>query len=226
MLRAIIFDFDGLILDTETPIYTSWEELYCSLGGHLDVAYWVKRVVGTVSNELDHFESLEAQLGRPVDRAALSPQRRQREKELVELQPIQPGVLTYLQEARQLGLRTGVASSSPCHWVTGHLQRLGLLPYFDCVRARDDVSRVKPDPQLYLDVLADLGVRPEEALALEDSPIGVTAAKLAGVFCVAVPNALTRMLSFDHADLCLHALTDLPLRELIKKVEKIKSVAA
>ena len=64
-----------------------------------------------------------------------------------------------------------MASSSPCQWVTGHLQRLDLVKYFDSVRARDDVERVKPDPELFLTVLADLGAEPQEAVAFEDSPV-------------------------------------------------------
>jgi beta-phosphoglucomutase-like phosphatase (HAD superfamily) len=109
--------------------------------------------------------------------------------------------------------------------VVGHLERLGLLPYFDIVLARDNVGHVKPDPELFLTALAGLGVQPEQALAFEDSPIGVAAAKRAGMTCVAVPNALTRLLPLDQADLCLDSMADLPLEELINKMGELRSEA-
>lgn len=212
-IQAVIFDFDGLILDTEGPIFQSWQELYQSFGGTLTFQTW-STIIGTISNEHDHFESLEEQIGYQVDRVTLSPRRRARELELIAEQPIRPGVERHLQEARRMGLKIGLASSSPCSWVVGHLEQRGLVGYFDCIRARDDVSQVKPEPELYLNVLAELGVRAEQALVIEDSPIGVTAAKRASLYCVAVPNQLTRHMSLAHADLLLNSLEDMTLPEL------------
>lgn len=214
MIKALIFDFDGLILDTEGPIFRSWQELYQSYGGRLTPEIW-SGYIGTVSNEYDHFEELEAQIGRQVDQASLSPGRRRRELELIAQEPVRPGVENLLREARQAGLKIGLASSSSCAWVEGHLSRLGLIAYFDCLRARDDVSQVKPDPDLYLSVLAELGVQADEAIVIEDSPIGVTAAQRAGLYCVAVPNALTRLMPLDHADRQLATLEGVSLQDLI-----------
>ncbi len=219
MIRALIFDFDGLILDTETPVFRSWQEFYESFGGRLEYAQWAQ-VVGTVSTEADHFARLEAQIGTLLDRQTLGPQRRQRESELIQNQPILPGVQAYLAEARQLGLKIGMASSSPCQWVMGHLQRLDLLKYFDSIRARDDVERVKPDPELFLAVLADLGAEPQEAVAFEDSPYGVQAAKAAGLLCVVVPNPITRQYSLAQADLRQESLAETPLSSLIERIER------
>ena len=191
MIRALIFDFDGLILDTETPVFRSWQEFYASYGGRLEYDQWAQ-VVGTASKEADHFARLEEQIGYPLDHKTLGPQRRQRESELIQNQPVLPGVKDYLVDGRQMGLKIGMASSAPCQWVTGHLQRLDLRQYFDTVRALDDVERVKPDPELFLTVLADLGVGPQEAVVFEDSPNGIRAAKAAGLLCVAVPNPVTQ----------------------------------
>jgi len=220
MIRALIFDFDGLILDTETPVFRSWQEFYASNGGCLDYDQWAQ-VVGTVSTEAEHFARLEEQIGYPLDQITLGPLRRQRESELIQAQPILPGVKDYLVQARQMGLKIGVASSAPCQWVTGHLQRLDLLHYFDSVRAMDDVERVKPDPELFLTVLVDLGVDPQDAVVFEDSPAGIRAAKSAGLSCVAVPNPVTRQYSLAQADLRLESLADLPLQSLIEKVENL-----
>jgi HAD superfamily hydrolase (TIGR01509 family) len=115
-------------------------------------------------------------------------------------------------------MRLAVASSSPRSWVGGHLERLGIIDHFDHLRCADDVRQVKPDPELYLAALAALGVAAHEAIALEDSPNGVLAAKRAGLFCVAVPNSLTRQMPLDHADRLVDSLADLPLQDLVDSI--------
>lgn len=217
MIRAIIFDFDGLIVDTEEPVYQSWQELYNSYGCQLSFADWAT-LIGTDTSEFEPMEALERQLGKLLEnREAIEEDRMRREIELVISKPLQPGVLAYLQDAQRLGLKIGLASTSSARWVKGHLKRLGLIHYFDCIRTGDDVSQVKPNPELYRAVLADLKLRAPEALALEDSPNGIMAAKRAGIFCVAVPNTLTRYLPLDQADLRLDSLASLPLSELIRQ---------
>jgi HAD superfamily hydrolase (TIGR01509 family) len=129
-------------------------------------------------------------------------------------------VLQYIADAKRLGLKLAVASSSDRAWVERHLERLGLLKEFDCIKCAEDVEQVKPNPDLYLAVLDELGLRALEAIALEDSPKGITSAKAAGVFCVAVPNALTRQLATDHADLRLDSLAEVPLEALISRIDK------
>jgi HAD superfamily hydrolase (TIGR01509 family) len=219
MIRALIFDFDGLILDTETPVFRSWQELYAAQGGCLTYELWAQ-TVGTVSTEAEHFAALEIQTGYPLDRETLGPQRRQREGELILKQPVLPGVRELLVEGKQRGLKIGLASSAGCKWVLGHLRRLELLSYFDSVRGRDDVERVKPDPELFLTVLADLEAEPREAVVFEDSPNGIRAAKAAGLLCVAVPNPVTRQYSLAQADLRLESLAEMPPPTLIEKIEE------
>lgn len=218
MIRSIIFDFDGLILETEGPIFQSWQELYQDYGREITIDEWGK-IIGTAENTFDPLAALEEQLGQILDRASLVPRRRQRESDLIAIQPVLPGVEDYLKSARRLGLKIGLASSSSCEWVTGHLERLGLLDYFDCIKTADDVQFTKPDPELYQAVLEELGLRPQEAIVFEDSPNGILAAKQAGLICIAVPNALTRQLSTNHADFRLDSLEEMPLDELICRVE-------
>lgn len=219
MIRALIFDFDGLILETETPVYQSWRELYESLGCHLSFDKWAD-TIGKAEGLFDPFEDIEEQLGRTVDREFYEPLRRQRELELVARQPILPGVQDILDTAIQMSLLIGLASSSSCEWVSGHLTRLGLFDYFDTIKASDDVPHTKPDPALYQAVLAALDLRPNQAIVFEDSPNGILAAKRAGLFCVAVPNQLTAGLKLNQADMRLSSLADMPLEKLIRKVEK------
>jgi len=217
MIKALIFDFDGLILETEGPVFQSWLELFQSYDFSLTISDWAI-FIGTT--DVDPFDLLEQRLGRRLDRSEIERPRAQREAEIIAHQPIQPGVLDYLQSAQRLGLKIGLASSSPCSWVTGHLTRLGLLGYFDCLLARDDVQRGKPDPELYLTVLKSLNVTADQAIALEDSPNGILAARGAGIFCVAVPNDMTRQLPLSHANLIIDSLAATSLEELLRIPEQ------
>jgi len=221
MIKALVFDFDGLILDTEGPIFQAWQELYQEYGGQLTLADW-ENCLGSAEGTQIFYDNLEGQLGEPVDMDAIAPRLRAREMEMIDAQPILPGVSEYIQRARQLGLKLGVASSSTCAWVTGHLEKRGLRENFQCVLGSDDVQITKPDPDLFLSVVECLGVSAQQAIAFEDSPHGVTAAKRAGLYCVAVPNPVTRQLSLAHADLVLESLEDLSLDELIQVVEKAR----
>jgi len=220
MIQAVVFDFDGLILDTEYPEYLSWQEIYQAHGADLPLSAWERSIGSMDLNLFDPYAYLEAQLGRPVDRVEIRARRRPRFAELVAAQSVLPGVEDYLTGARRLGLKVGLASSSSRAWVTGHLARFGLNGNtFDCLCCGDEVKRTKPDPELYLAVLGGLAVRGDQAVALEDSPNGVAAAKAAGLYCVAVPNMLTRWLTFDQADLRLNSLADMPLEKLLEEVE-------
>ena len=213
----MIFDFDGLILETEGPIYQSWSELYASFGLALPLERWLT-IVGTADLTFDPFATLEAHIGRSLVGDPAMQRRWQRERELVLQQPVLPGVRQYLEDARRLGLRVAVASSSPCSWITGHLQRLGLIELFDELVAADDVERTKPDPALFLTALARLGVEASQAIVFEDLLNGIRAAKAAGIYVVAVPNELTRRLPLDGANLRLSSLEDISLEELLRRV--------
>lgn len=217
LIRGLIFDFDGLILETEGPSYQSWEEVYRSFGIPLPFSTWSK-IIGTTQGEFDPSLELQKQVQGNVDWEAVESRRLASEKAILETQTVLPGVEQYLLDARRLELKIGIASSSSCEWVNGHLSRLGLMDYFDCIIAADDVRRVKPDPELYLTVLSRLGLRAEETIALEDSPLGIQSAKQAGLYCVVVPNGLTRQLRLSEADLLLSSLSELPLEGLLKMV--------
>jgi HAD superfamily hydrolase (TIGR01509 family) len=219
MIRALIFDFDGLILDTEGPEFQAWQEIFASHDCQLSLAEWAA-CIGTSSDAFDPYAYLEEQLGHPVDREAIRMRCRQRRDTLLAPQAVLPGIHTYLADAKRLGLRLGVASSASRAWVTGHLTRLGLIDHFLSIQCADDVHCTKPNPAAYLAVLKALDLHHEQAIALEDSPHGVLAAKRAGLFCVAVPNALTRHLPLDHADLCLSSLADHSLEALLSTVQQ------
>jgi len=218
MIRALIFDFDGLILDTEMPAFQAWQEIYADRGCSLSLATWLTHI-GAAVEAFDPCGELEVQLGHRIDRAALQLQYRQRERELLGAQAVLPGVADYLADAKRLRLKLAIASSSDLPWVMGHLARLGLQHYFEAIKGAEDVEKTKPDPHLYLAALEALQVSANQAIALEDSPNGIRAAKAAGLFCVAVPNDLTRQLALDQADLVLPSLADVSLEILLANIE-------
>lgn len=208
-LAAVVFDFDGLIVDTEWPEYRSVADVFEDYGLEFPPEDWV-HVIGS-SWDVDWVGDLETRLGRPVERDAVRARRRARSRELrVDLQPL-PGVLALLDVAESAGLALAVASSSSRDWVEGQLAQLGLLERFALTRCLDDVELAKPAPDLYVAVCTALGVDPATAVALEDSANGTTAAKHAGLGCVAVPNRLTRYLDLSHADLVVDSLLEVDL---------------
>jgi HAD superfamily hydrolase (TIGR01509 family) len=218
MIRAVIFDFDGLILDTEEPVFRSWVEVYEEHGEQLPFERWVE-IVGSTTIGFHPQRHLEELIGRPLPQEVLD-RRIGRRTEYVQAKELLPGVLQHLEEARTLGLKLGVASSSTTGWVKGHLARLGILDRFHCLRCRDDVANVKPAPDLYLAVLECLGVAAAEAFAIEDSPHGITAAKQAGLRCVAIPNTITAGLDLSRADVVLGTLSEVTLSELVTRVDQ------
>ena len=217
-MKLIVFDFDGLILDTEAPVYDAWQEIYGEHGHALELETWAQ-CIGT-ADTFDPCQDLAQRVGRALDPVALRRRHQERADALIAGQPVQPGIVERLEEARTMGLMLAVASSSGRTWVEGHLERLGLLDRFHTIRCAGDVPRVKPDPALYRAVLEATGVGAAAAVALEDSPNGVLAAKRAGLACVAVPNALTARLDLAAADLRLASLADVPLSVLLARLHR------
>jgi HAD superfamily hydrolase (TIGR01509 family) len=211
-IEALIFDFDGLIVDTETPAFESWRTIYREYGVELPLEVW-QHAIGT--NSFDTYAYLEQLVGRPLDRAAVMELRMRRKRELSANQPLLQGVEQIITDARKMGLKLAVASSSDRAWVVGWLERHNLRRWFTCVLTADDVERVKPDPALFLAAAACLGVAPAACVVFEDSANGILAAKAAGMRVVAVPGPITRQLVLPPADLTIGSLDELPLRELL-----------
>ncbi len=225
MIRAVIFDFDGLILETEEATYQSWAEVYKSFGFSLPFSAWLPNV-GTTQGEFKPQLELESLVGSKVDWLTVDARRREIENALIEAQPALPGAVKYIHDARTLGLKIGIASNSPRDWVSRHLARLGLLDCFDQICTSDHVLHIKPDPELYLNALQALGTNADETFALEDSTIGVVAAKRAGIFCVAVPNRLIKGVIIQEADFQIASLLEMPLADLLGHVMAVKTRGA
>lgn len=218
-VRAFLFDFDGLIIDTETASRAGWAWLYREHGFELPEEKWAT-LIGTIGAPWEPMRHLEELVGTPLDADALNERRRAHELSLLETEEFRPGILEYLDEATERGLRTAIVSSSSNRWIDMHLSRLEHAHRWDAiVAANHDVARAKPRPDLYLEACGLIGVEPAEAIAFEDSPNGVRAARAAGIFCVAVPNDVTRDLGLEEADLLLDSLADLLPAELLSRFE-------
>lgn len=216
-VRGLLFDFDGLLLDTETPSRRAFEDLYRDHGHELPHDRW-STVIGTIGAEFEPYAHLEELVGARLDREVLDARRRAREDELMDLEDLRPGIEDYLAEADRRRLARAIVSSSSRDWVDRHLGRLGHANGWSAIVTADgDTERAKPRPTLYLEALDAIDVTAAEAIAFEDSPNGVRAAKAAGVFCVAIPNPATQTLALDDADLVLDSLADLPLSDLLAR---------
>lgn len=218
MLKALLFDFDGTLVDTESVEFRAWEKTFLE---H-DVKLALERYgvgVGTLEG-FDPLDELELLLGRKIDREGVNEQRRALEFELLASEVLRPGVHEYLEDARELGLKVAIVSSSSDDWIEGNLSRLERSHGWECiVAANGDVARAKPAPTLYLEALERLDVAAHEAVAFEDSANGARAARAAGIFCVAVPNPITAHLDVQ-GDLNLGSFEELPLARLLEVVEE------
>ena len=219
MIRAVIFDFDGLIVDTESAELQSWQEVFREYGQELSLDRWALNV-GRAEG-IDIADDLRQLVGPALDAEALTVRRRARNFELAEAKPVLPGVRERIAEAHAMGVKLGVASSSHRDWVEGHLARLGLVADFHTIRCRNhpDVGVGKPDPTVYVAALRALGVSADEAIALEDSSNGVLSATSAGIFTVAIPNDVTRRMGVHGANLTLESLADMTLEEIVRDAE-------
>lgn len=214
-MKAIIFDFDGTILDTEYTELAAWQFVYSEYNHILPLDQWHKRV-GSGPENFDPMLYLEHLIGTPVDREAVTKHRRKKLAELVaDLQPF-PGVHDWLLAASKQGLKLAIVSSSPRYWVATHLERIGFLKYFDFIVTGDDVKKLKPHPEGYQIAIQKLELTPEEVLAIEDSPNGASAALAADLKCIIVPNRVTVNLQFPQVFRTINSLKELIFSEIIE----------
>jgi putative hydrolase of the HAD superfamily len=214
-IRAILFDFDGLIVDTESVGYHTWRQLYAQHGHELAVETYAQ-AIGTEFNDLyDPRRDLDALTGSALPWAELELRRLEHERELRSTLSTLPGVVDRLTEARELGLPCAVASSSPLSWVGTWIEQLELRHHFHHLTTVDDTGKVKPDPSLFLHAAGRLGVHPHEVLVFEDSLNGLRAARAAEMRCIVVPGPMTQHLDFEGALRRVGSLAEVSLRDLV-----------
>jgi HAD superfamily hydrolase (TIGR01509 family) len=219
MIEALVFDFDGLILDTELPMYRAWCALFEAHGAAPPTIDEWSAEIGTL-NRLDLHGLLVERATRPVELEEADMWRRAHRDLLLSEQQARPGVENWLAEADAAGLGVAIASSSEAEWVLPLLERIGLHASFRHVVTTGGELRPKPAPDTYLEACARLGVEPGHAVAIEDSPHGIAAAKAAGLHCIAVPHELTETLDLSAADLRLASLAECSLSEALARLAR------
>lgn len=221
MLKALLFDFDGLILDTETPEYLVWKNIYHEHGFDFPHDEWGRIIGGYGLSDFDAADNLSRLAQGRLDSASLRARHSVESLAMIHSQSILPGVTDMIRDAKARKMKLAIASSSPHAWVDDHAKRLGIFDQFDAVVCADDVGagRTKPNPDLFLTALDRLNVEKDTAVVFEDSPNGVKAANRAGIYVVAVPNPVTSLLSLEGANRIVRSLAELTLSELSDLVD-------
>lgn len=205
MIKAIIFDFDGVIIDSETSIFNAWSKVYEEYGQELMLEEWIVNI-GTSNNNFNAHATLEMKLGISLDHKFLVNKYRAIREKLMDSKELLPGVERIIELSKDLPCPLSIASSSSKEWVIGNLKDLNLYNVFPIIKCKDDVENTKPDPDLYLSVLKELHIDANDAVAIEDSRHGLIAAKNAGLHCIVVPNLLTKDMNFIESDFLVESL--------------------
>ncbi|MBD2845028.1 HAD-IA family hydrolase [Paenibacillus sp. IB182496] len=205
MIKAIIFDFDGTIIDTETAWYVAFRDAYKEHGVELTLEKY-SECLGTSLHSFNPYTYLSTDCNIDLDLDAFRAAMQARHAELMMQEQVRPGILNYLEKAKAAGLKIGLASSSHREWVDRFVAQLGIADYFECYRTADNVKHVKPDPELYTQSLECLGVEAGEAIAIEDSPNGAKAAVAAGIYTLVIPNTITKQLPFGTGHTMIESL--------------------
>jgi len=209
--QAVLFDFDGIILDTEWPIYESYLPHYREHGQELPLSTYVQ-CIGSDFQQWSPETHLEDLTGASFDWPTINKKRQVWIREQLADYPPLPGIREAVEHCRDLGLKTSVVSSSTHHWVDGWLAKLSLRPLFDLTICRGDAPRIKPAPDLFLEAARQLKMAPADCLVIEDSANGLEAAGLAGMPTYIIPNRITVVSDFASAVAVLKSATELPAR--------------
>jgi putative hydrolase of the HAD superfamily len=214
MIKAVIFDFDGLILDTETAWFDSYREVLQE-----DYQFELKlnefvRCVGADDTVL--FDYLKENIPSTLDVDGIKERAKNLHTVKISTAKAREGVEQCLADAKEAGLQIALATSSKREWAVTHLTNLNLLSYFDYLLTQDDVEHVKPAPDLFLKALEVLGIQPEEGLVFEDSLNGLIAAKKAQLTTIIIPNPVTEALSFDNYHLKLSSMAEMRLSDILR----------
>lgn len=203
-IKILIFDMDGVILDSEPLHACAREQMYKKYGVPLDQ----KRPAPEGKSTRDYWALLGEMFGLSLDADALEKEQFDLVARQVEEKQVPPsaGLTDVLQWARGQGLRIGLASSSSRSLVARVLKLLELEDYFDIVVCGDEIAQKKPAPDIYRKVLHMAGCKPDEALAVEDSDTGIRAAKSAGIYCIGYRNVTTKHQTLAEADLVIDGI--------------------
>ncbi|GAB3431677.1 HAD family hydrolase [Flindersiella endophytica] len=214
----MIFDFDGLLMDTESTMVESWRAEWARHGLELDLSTFWPGHGGDVTEH--RYTQLASRVGPGFDLAASRAWRIAYRDRLHEELDLCAGMRDWIQAAQERGLRLAIASSSPREWVRAHLSRVGALSWFDVLATGDEVDGHKPDPGVYELALRRLEVKSAAAVAVEDTPHGVAAAQGAGLATVAIPNPYIAPADLAAADLILTSAAELSFQAVLQLLRR------
>jgi HAD superfamily hydrolase (TIGR01509 family) len=213
---AVVFDFDGVVIDSETPEFESHRRIYERCGVVLSVEEWCDQIgVYVEGKEERWFSALCERSPRPMDQTMYQAEKRRIFQELIPREPMR-GVRELLAELAAADVPAAVASTSPAQWVVAAADRIGVRCLFRAIVSGDEVRRRKPAPDVYLEAARRLGVNPTRAIAIEDSAPGIAAAHAAGMKTVAIPHWLTERHDLNSADLRVAHAGELSLVRLAR----------
>ncbi len=219
MIKALIFDFDGTIIDTETAWYITFRDAYKKYGVDLTLEQY-SQCLGTSLHSFNPYNYLKTHYNIPIDLDEFRNSVKERHTQMMQTESIRPGILKFLESAKAQGFKIGIASSSERSWIDRFVKLHGIEDYFECFCTADTVKKVKPNPELYLQALKKLNIAPSEALAIEDSPNGARAAVSAGIPTVVIKNTITKQLPFDIGHHTIDSLASFELDELVEHIQQ------
>ena len=212
-LRAVLFDFDGTLWDSETAVFGVFRELYRENGQELTLRTW-SAAIGTLDG-FDPYASLNELVGGGLDVAQVRARTEEQIREAVREVPLRPGVDGFLRQLDDAGVPRALVSSDRTEWLVTNLERLGRADGWSAMVCADgDATRAKPNPHLYEAALELLDVQAAATFAIEDSPNGIRAAKAAGIPCLCVPNEATAELDLSEADVLVPTFEGLSIDDV------------
>ncbi|WP_460985215.1 HAD family hydrolase [Spirosoma fluminis] len=213
-MKAVIFDMDGVIVDTNPHHRTAWREYYQRNGKTLSDEDFVNYVSGKHNNDIvAHLFANETLAPEDVLRLAHEKEALFRELYQPDITPV-PGLVDFLTSLKAAGIRTAVATSAPVENLDFVIDALALRPYFDALLNESMVSHPKPDPEIYQKAMAVLGVEPGESVIFEDSMTGIQAAKASGAYVVGVATTQSTDELFPFVDDAIRDFSEMSLERV------------
>jgi HAD superfamily hydrolase (TIGR01509 family) len=217
---AAVFDFDGVLLDSETPEFESHRRVYEQCGAVLTAEEWCRQIGTYVEGEEERwYFRLCERTTRSPGKAAYQTERLRVFEEMLPREPMR-GIRELLVELADAGVPLAIASTAPSRWVLPAAERIGVRALFQAIVTGDQVERRKPAPDVYLEAARQLGVDPARAIAIEDSAPGIASARAAGMRTVVIPHRLTELHDLSGADLRVAHAGELSFARLATLVPK------
>jgi HAD superfamily hydrolase (TIGR01509 family) len=208
MIKAIIFDLDGVLLDSVGRDIAITVRAFNKFGYSItqsDEQY----IIGWHPADRISFFAKRFNIPEEEQRLIVADEKRLYRELWDATSKLLPEVKETLEAIKNKGLKLALATTSTSDSVSKFMQKFRLQGYFKLILTREDASMRKPNPEIYIKARTELGYNTDEIIVVEDTEIGVTAAKSAGLKCVAVPNQYTKNQDFSRADYVIKSISEL-----------------